>query len=143
MFKHQSVNNIFFMKSVEWINNFFHNRVCSMKEHIKKSLALKVKALRESAGLTQEDLAAKCNVSWRTISNMERALVVPDVVMLIQIAQIFNTSIDELLSMSIDNTKSKSRLNREQFIVEKIRTLNDKSLDFLLDELILLFKHFN
>lgn len=114
-----------------------------MKEHIKKSLAFKVKALRESAGLTQEDLAAKCNVSWRTISNLERALVVPDVVMLMQISQIFNTSIDELLSLSIDNAKSKSRLNREQFIVEKIRMLDDKSLDFLLDELILLFKHFN
>ena len=114
-----------------------------MKEHIKKSLAFKVKALRESAGLTQEDLATKCNVSWRTISNMERALVVPDVSMLMQISQIFNISIDELLSLNVDNTKTKSRLNREQFIVEKVRTLNDKSLDFLLDELIILFKHFN
>lgn len=131
------------MKSVEWINNFFHHRVYYMKDQIKKSLACKVKALRESAGLTQEELASKCNVSWRTISNMERALVVPDVVMLIQISQIFGTSIDDLLSLDIDNTKSKSRLNREQFIVEKIRTLNDKSLDFLLDELILLFKHFH
>lgn len=114
-----------------------------MKDQIKKSLACKVKALRESAGLTQEELASKCNVSWRTISNMERALVVPDVVMLVQISQIFGTSIDDLLSLNIDNTKSKSRLNREQFIAEKICTLNDKSLDFLLDELILLFKHFH
>ena len=114
-----------------------------MKDYIKKSLALKVKALREAAGLTQEDLASKCNVSWRTISNLERALVVPDVAMLAQIAQIFNTSMDELLTLTPDSSKSKSRLNREQFIIEKIRTLSDKSLDFLLDELILLFKHFN
>jgi len=114
-----------------------------MKEHIKKSLAIKVKALRKSSGLTQEELAAKCNVSWRTVSNIERALVVPDVAMLVQMSQIFATSLDELLSLNPDNSKSKSRLNREQFVIEKIRTLSDKSLDFLLDELILLFKHFN
>ena len=113
-----------------------------MKDKLKKSLACKVKALRESAGLTQEELATKCNVSWRTISNMERALVVPDVVMLVQISQIFGTTVDDLLSLDFDNTKSISRLNKEQFIFEKIRTLNDKSLNYLLDELILIFKHF-
>lgn len=114
-----------------------------MKEYIKKSLALKVKALRESNGFTQEDLAAKCNVSWRTISNLERGLVVPDIVMLVGISEIFHTTLDDLLSLTPDSGKSKSRLTREQFIVEKIRTLNDKSLDFLLDELLLIFKHFN
>jgi len=114
-----------------------------MKNQIKKSLAFKVKALRESAGLTQEDLASKCNVSWRTISNLERGLVIPDLTMLIQIAQTFNTKIDDLLCLEIDTSKSKSRLEREQFLIEKIRSLNDKSLDFLLDELILIFKHFN
>lgn len=114
-----------------------------MKEYIKKSLALKIRALRESYGLTQEDLAAQCNVSWRTISNLERGLVVPDIVMLVGISKIFNTTLDDLLSLNVDTGKSKSRLTREQFVVEKIRTLSDKSLDFLLDELLLIFKHFN
>ena len=114
-----------------------------MKEHIKKSLALKVKALRKSAGLTQEDLAAKCNVSWRTISNLERALVMPDVMLLLKISKIFHTGIDALLGLTIDSVKSKSRLNKEQLIIEKIQTLNDKSLDLLFDELILIFKHLN
>ena len=114
-----------------------------MKEYIKKSLAVKIKALRENAKLTQEDLASKCNVSWRTISNLERGLVVPDLTMLIQIAQTFQTSLDDLIKVNIDTSKSKSRLEREQFIIEKIRTLNDRSLDFLLDELILIFKRLN
>lgn len=131
------------MKSVYWINIFFQHKVSDMKEHIKKSLAFKVKALRESLGLTQEDLAAKCNVSWRTISNLERGLVVPDLLMLIQIAKIFNTKIDDLIGLEFDSSKSKSRLEREQFLIEKIRTLNEKSLDFFLDELILISKHFN
>jgi len=114
-----------------------------MKEYIKKSLAFKIKALRESSNLTQEDLASKCNVSWRTISNLERGLVVPDLLMIIQMSKIFNTKVDDLLNLKIDSSKSKSRLEREQFLIEKIKTLNDKSLDFLLDELILIFKHFN
>lgn len=114
-----------------------------MKNQIKKSLAFKVKALRENAGLTQEELASKCNVSWRTVSNLERGLVVPDLIMLIEIAKIFNTSLNDLLSFKPDSSKSKSRLEREQFIIEKIKTLNNKALDFLFDEIMLIFKHFN
>ena len=131
------------MKYVYWNNTIFQNRIKNMKDEIRKTLALKIKALREAAKLTQEDLAAKCNVSWRTISNLERGLVVPDLVMLVEIAQIFNTSLDDLINLKTDTSKSKSRLEREQFLIEAIRTVNDKSLDFLLDELILIFKHFN
>lgn len=114
-----------------------------MKERMKKSLALKVKALRESAMLTQEELADKCEVSWRTISNLERGLVVPDLYMLVKIAKIFNVSIDEMLNLQINDNKSRSRLEREQFLIEKITRANDKILDYLLDQLILLFKYFN
>lgn len=41
-----------------------------MKEDVKKYLGLKVRAIREAAGMTQEELAATCDVSWRTISNV-------------------------------------------------------------------------
>ncbi len=131
------------MKFVYWNDSVFQDRIKNMKDKVKKILAVKVKALRESADLTQEELASRCNVSWRTISNLERGQVVPDLLMMIQIAQIFNTSLDDILSLSIKDTKSKSRLEREQFLVEKIRFLNDRALDFLLDEVILLFKYFN
>ncbi len=114
-----------------------------MKDDFKKSLALKVKALRESSSLTQEELADKCDVSWRTISNLERGLVVPDLYMLVKISRIFNVKIDDMLSLELDETKSRSRLEREQFLIEKIKHANDKLLDYLLDQLILLFKYFN
>ena len=52
-----------------------------MKEDVKKFLGIKVRSMRENAGLTQEELAAICDVSWRTISNLERGLVVPDLLM--------------------------------------------------------------
>ncbi len=114
-----------------------------MKDKMKKSLALKVKSLREAENLTQEQLADKCDVSWRTISNLERGLVVPDLCMLVKISKIFNVSIDDMLNVSFDDNKSRSRLEREQFIIEKIKQANDKVLDYLLDQLMLLFKYFN
>lgn len=68
------------------ISRYKHN----MKEDVKKYLGLKVRAIREAAGMTQEELAATCDVSWRTISNLERGTVVPDLVMIYKISQEFN-----------------------------------------------------
>jgi transcriptional regulator with XRE-family HTH domain len=113
-----------------------------MKDLIKKKLALKVKALREASSLTQEELADKCGVSWRTISNLERGLVIPDLCTLCQMSQIFQVGLDDMLETPIDEHKSRSRLEREQFLIEKIKISNDKVLNFLLDQLIFLFKYF-
>ena len=134
---------MFFRLKINHEIPIMYNGNKTMKDKLKKSLALKIKALRDSSSMTQEDLAYKCDVSWRTISNLERGLVVPDLVMVYKISQIFNVGIDELLGISIDTNKSRSRLDKEQFIIEKIRYSNDKVLDYLLDELILLFKYFN
>ena len=114
-----------------------------MKDKIKKSLALKIKALRDSASITQEELAFKCDVSWRTISNLERGLVIPDLVMLFKIAKLFNVTLDSMLELEIDKNKSSSRLKKEQYITEKLKYADDKLLDYMLDELNLLLKYFN
>ncbi len=131
------------MKSVYWNNIVFQDINNFMKRDLKKSLALKVKALRESASLTQEELADKCDVSWRTISNLERGLVVPDLCMLIKIAEIFQVKLDDMVNLNIVTNKSWSRLEREQFLIEKIKLANDNIVDYLLDQLILLLKYFN
>lgn len=71
-----------------------------MEEAVKKHMGLKVKIMRERAKLTQEQLAEECGVSWRTISNLERGLVVPDLTMLRSIAQKFNASVDDMLELN-------------------------------------------
>ena len=131
------------MKSVYWNNIVFQDINSFMKRDLKKSLALKVKALRESASLTQEELADKCDVSWRTISNLERGVVVPDLCMLIKIAEIFQVKLDDMVNLNIVTNKSWSRLEREQFLIEKIKLANDNIVDYLLDQLILLLKYWN
>lgn len=114
----------------------------SMKENIKKALGLKVKAMRENAHLTQEDLAAICDVSWRTISNLERGLVIPDLLMLCKISKKFSVSIDELLELDFTHQKSISRLEKENLIIEKIKSTDDKLLGYIADQLDLLLRHF-
>lgn len=114
-----------------------------MKEDAKKYLGLKVRAIREAAGMTQEELAATCDVSWRTISNLERGTVVPDLLMVYKISQEFNVSIDEMLNNKAVNNKSLSRLEKENQVIEKIRKTDDNLLDYIDEQLRLLLKHFN
>ena len=115
----------------------------NMKEDAKKYLGLKVRAIREAAGMTQEELAATCDVSWRTISNLERGTVVPDLLMVYKISQEFNVSIDEMLNNKTVNNKSLSRLEKENQVIEKIRKTDDNLLDYIDEQLRLLLKHFN
>lgn len=132
----------FFMKFVAWINNLFQSINLIMKEDIKKSLGIKVRSLRENAGMTQEELASVCDVSWRTISNLERGLVVPDLLMIYKIAKRFRISIDEMMGLNFSGRKSVRRLETENGIIEKIKMMDDRLLDYAADWLNLLLKHF-
>lgn len=114
----------------------------SMKEDVKKFLGIKVRSMRENAGLTQEELAAICDVSWRTISNLERGLVVPDLLMVFKIAKRFQVSIDEMMGERLSVQKSIRRLEDENIIMEKIRNMDDRLLGYVIDQLDLLSKHF-
>ncbi|CCZ30049.1 MAG: helix-turn-helix domain-containing protein [Alphaproteobacteria bacterium] len=112
-----------------------------MEEAVKKHMGLKVKIMRERAKLTQEQLAEECGVSWRTISNLERGLVVPDLTMLRSIAQKFNASVDDMLELKSISNKSPARIAKELKLYEEIKALNSKTLDFLLD-IIPLFRSY-
>ena len=57
----------------------------------------KLKSLRASKNLTQENLATKLGVTRQTISKWEKGISVPDADVLSQIADIFEVSVAELL----------------------------------------------
>lgn len=67
-------------------------------EEIKLALASNIIKLRTGAGMTQAELGEKLNYSDKTISKWERADSMPDVLVLKQIGDIFNVSVDDLLS---------------------------------------------
>ncbi len=66
-----------------------------------------IKALREGLGMTQEQMAAKLNISYQAISKWENSQSVPDTMLLPAIAKICCVTIDELF---LENQESYENL---------------------------------
>lgn len=64
----------------------------------------KLRDLRNASGITQEDLSAQMNVTRQTISGWERGRSEPDIAAIKKLSQIFDVSVDELLSAARMNT---------------------------------------
>lgn len=60
-------------------------------------LSEKIAALRKQNGMTQEELAAKCNVSRQSISKWEADIALPETEKLLLLGELFQTSVDVLL----------------------------------------------
>lgn len=67
-----------------------------------------MKKLRTSQKLTQEQIAQKLNVSRQTISSWENNRNLPDLEMVVLIAQTFNISLDNLILGDTTMTDRKS-----------------------------------
>ena len=65
---------------------------------IKQIIAKNISELRQSAGITQLELAEKINYSDKAVSKWERGESIPDVTVLLELSHIFDVSIDYLVS---------------------------------------------
>lgn len=74
----------------------------------------KIKTLRNSNRWSQEMLARKLKVSRSTIASWESGVTEPNIMRLIQLSQLFKTSIDEI----VNNTKSDMKNLELQIVVE-------------------------
>ena len=63
-----------------------------------KSLGTSIKQYRKQFNITQEKLSEMLGVSTHYLYELERGIKVPSLTVLINIAELFNTSIDNLLS---------------------------------------------
>lgn len=64
---------------------------------IKSAVAKNISELRQSRGMTQIELAEKLNYSDKAISKWERAESIPDVTVLVTIAELFGVTLDYLV----------------------------------------------
>ena len=64
----------------------------------QKKIGSFLKELRKEMGITQEELAEKLDESSRTISRWETWANMPDISLLVNIAEIFNVSIPEIIN---------------------------------------------
>ncbi len=60
----------------------------------------RLKSLRTSAGMTQDDIGRRLNVGKSTVCNWERGVSEPDLGTLVSLALILDTSTDYLLGLS-------------------------------------------
>ena len=79
-----------------------------------------IKTVRNSKGLSQEELAIKLNVVRQTVSKWERGLSVPDSEMLISISDVLETPVGVLLG----ETVAENAPDDLKAISEKLETVN-------------------
>ena len=66
-------------------------------EKLKKQLGANIAAYRKSMRLTQAGLAEKLNYSDKAVSKWERAESMPDLLTLVQLAELFQVTVNDLL----------------------------------------------
>lgn len=64
---------------------------------MKINIGTNIKRLRQSKGITQEQLAEAVNVSCPAVSKWERGETLPDITLLQPLAFYFGVSLDELM----------------------------------------------
>ena len=85
-----------------------------------------ISVLRKQAGITQEDLANKLNVSNQAVSKWEAGKCCPDIEILPELAAFFGVSIDELL---LGECLIKTKLcdkTKDPLILSTIKTAQNK-----------------
>ena len=75
----------------------------------QKKIGCFFKKLRKEKGLTQEQLAERLNVSGRTVSRWENGNNMPDLDILIEMADFYDVDIREL----IDGERKSEKMNKE------------------------------
>lgn len=101
----------------------------------KKTIGTFIAALRKASGMTQRELAEKCNVSDKAISRWERDECAPDLTLLPVLAEIFDITVDELLrgerktadAPDTDYQREKTEKQMRNLLRKKELSLRDRS----------------
>ena len=96
-----------------------------MDGDLRQIVARNITYLRTDARLTQAELAAKINYSDKSVSKWERGEGMPDVTVLMQLAEIFGITVDWILTEHPKPHPPRSRngMTRNQRIITEIALL--------------------
>lgn len=75
------------------------------------TIGIQISTLRKQRNMTQKQLANALQVSHQVISKWESGLGIPKTEMMIEIAKVFDITIDSLLSTNIPVTKKQRTLS--------------------------------
>lgn len=91
-------------------------------------LGEKIKYLRKSKGISQEELAIMLKINRNYLSRIETGKSEPTSGILKNIAQIFSIDLNSLLDISTGENQNTEKL---KYIMENCKYLHDKDLDFI------------
>ncbi|MBQ9198938.1 MAG: helix-turn-helix transcriptional regulator [Lachnospiraceae bacterium] len=99
-------------------------------QNLKPIIAKNISNLRQKKNMTQSDLADKLNYSDKAVSKWERAESIPDITVLKQIADLFEVTLDYLVSennneASFDNVSNLSEAEKPSTSYEESYTGNN------------------
>lgn len=72
---------------------------------VKSAIAKNIVELRRQKGMTQLELAEKLNYSDKAVSKWEHGESLPDVTVLVEIAELFEVTLDELVRLQSEKVK--------------------------------------
>ncbi len=101
-------------------------------EKLKAVLGSNIATYRKRQGLTQAGLAEKLNYSDKAVSKWERGESMPDVLTLVQLAELFAVNVNDLLTDPNELPEEKSA------VVEKMEKAVEKTLKRKADKLSIL-----
>lgn len=91
-------------------------------------LGEKIKQLRKSKGISQEELASMLKINRNYLSRIETGKSEPTSSILKNIAEIFNVDLNALLDITEDNSKNADKI---KYIIDNCKYLHDKDLEFI------------
>ena len=88
----------------------------------------RLKEIRKQKGLTQTEVAQKLNIQKQTYQNYELGKREPSIDMLIKLANLFHTSVDNLIRVNKDEINKNPNSIYDDILIEKIKRLNKNNL---------------
>ena len=88
----------------------------------------KVKYLRKSQNMTQQELANELNINRNNLSRIETEKSEPNATLIKSISNLFGISVSSLLDMDIDKPVHEEKI---KYVTENCKLLPETDLDFL------------
>ena len=99
----------------------------------QKKMGSFLRELRKESDLTQEQIAEQFNVSGRTVSRWENGYNVPDLSLLVELADFYHVDIRELIDGERNGKETMNETMKET--LEKVANYNDSEKEKILNKL--------
>jgi transcriptional regulator with XRE-family HTH domain len=121
------------------VKSIHPEQASGMADDLNRRIGALIYTARTSAGLTQAELAERIGKHEDSISNIERGTVLLTIRTLLDLADAFGVSVQELLPAKASPARvSKNRLKLEAEIRVLLRDLPEKRLELARDQLALI-----